>query len=1581
MTATMSSRSASLAAALFVALASPAFAQLGTGQWSQTFPAIGFDAGIRAALPFSDGAGNYLYVGGTFDRVANIGAPGLARWDGFEWQAIPNPSLTPNTSQPVPACIVRYDPDGAGPLPAVAAFAFDRTRSNGNEGGIALWDGAAWSRIRWGNQYQTSWALAFDDGAGEKLYGFNAATSAYERWNGTSWEALPNPGTTEMTGGGNAVVFDDGTGPALFVIGSRASGSSHIESFYRWRPATGWVRRLQISGEIPFDLTPWNSPSGAVIAMVRSSGPQRGVFGFNGTTLTQVGTNLVHGGTGQTYDARNVFTDPANNLYVSGTVREGGNDVGFISRLVGTTWTRLTEFNGTGRDIVAFDDGATARTILIGDFTMPDRSMALQTPTAWTTLSNDVRPGHVDRLVGFSATGSSELFALGDFTLAAGGSVSAPKIARWDGAAWSRVPSATAMNGFSDLARWDDGSGEALYAAAIPTAPAVSRLMRYTGTDWQAQGGFADGQIYSVCPFDDGSGSKLYVGGPFTTLGGVSYKGVARWNGTSFESVGSGFNNAAERLVTLDLGGGPELYAVGRFTATGGLATPSSVASYTGAAWAAPTTANGGGVFDAKRYDSPSGARIAFAREHGVYVWESDGTMSRLGGDFPNSRNAVSMFDDGVNNRLYSGGQPGTYGGNQISGVAVWNGAAWTNAGSCPNGRVEHLAAADLGGGQRLYAGGAFNATLGDPSSGACAWNGVAYSALQGLSGTVNCVAVANRPGGPVLVAGGLFNTSTSGTLLRNVGRWDGSQWVALSSGDGLDGEVFALCAVPAPGGDELFAGGRFAFADGVAVPYIARFNWATSRWEAVGGGVNHYVNVLEWFDEGAGPVLFASGSFTSAAGVPGTASIARWNGAAWSAVGGGMDNRANVFLRTVVGGQPVLLVGGFMTNAGGVPVNKLAVWDGAAWSAPGPASPSTSQVSAIAYGDLGDGAGPSLFINGRVNSNETVLRLSGGTWTSLATRLSSNGAVALSVYDSDGPGGASPVLLCGGGIQTILANSVLTYTGALAQFDGASWSSVGGKQLSDLVTVIHDLPGGAVFVGGRFSAINQITLANFASYDGTAWRAEGNAQVNLVNRMYLVRQGGVDSLYVSGQFTFDASLARWTGSGWQTMLPRGVGLQTDASLFAFDPDGAGSEPESLYLTLLNTPEFLGLLRWNGTAWENTGPSGIRVRRASPVDLDGAGPMAPQLLLLTDNGPLLWDGATTTKVSSTDLLAPKMWTVDLGAGPLAVFGGISSADVLPLDHVARWTGSSWAPVGPGTITASGVTVWSAAVFDDGVGPELYIAGTFVPNGPFTPRTIARLRGGQWEPVGDNAMNYAPELRVADDGSGSKLYAIGNQNFGSGIVQTVKRYSGGAWEAIATQVAGEPLNPSYAQLFSIAAVQEDGVERIYVGGQFSGIDGVPNTNVARWDGVFLEFRLQPRSVTVRHGNPAFVEVRVVGAAPLSHRWYKDDQPLSDDGRISGSHTRKLLISSAAAPGDTGYYECRVTNGYGQVTSEPVLVQVLCPADVNGDEQVDFFDYLDFVAAFDVEDPAADFNRDGIVDFFDYLDFASHFDGEC
>jgi len=54
---------------------------------------------------------------------------------------------------------------------------------------------------------------------------------------------------------------------------------------------------------------------------------------------------------------------------------------------------------------------------------------------------------------------------------------------------------------------------------------------------------------------------------------------------------------------------------------------------------------------------------------------------------------------------------------------------------------------------------------------------------------------------------------------------------------------------------------------------------------------------------------------------------------------------------------------------------------------------------------------------------------------------------------------------------------------------------------------------------------------------------------------------------------------------------------------------------------------------------------------------------------------------------------------------------------------------------------------------------------------------------------------------------------------------------------------------------------------------------------------------------------------------------------------------------------------------------------CPADMNGDGVLDFFDVLAFLSAFSNGDLAADFVPDGTLDFFDVLEFLGQFSAGC
>jgi hypothetical protein len=107
---------------------------------------------------------------------------------------------------------------------------------------------------------------------------------------------------------------------------------------------------------------------------------------------------------------------------------------------------------------------------------------------------------------------------------------------------------------------------------------------------------------------------------------------------------------------------------------------------------------------------------------------------------------------------------------------------------------------------------------------------------------------------GSDVYAGGNFTTA-GGIAATNIAKWNGSSWSAL--GEGMEGSVNAL----AVSGSELYAGGTFTTAGGSAAHFLAR--WNGSSWTALGSGMNDVVNALAVF----GNDLFVGGRFTIAGG------------------------------------------------------------------------------------------------------------------------------------------------------------------------------------------------------------------------------------------------------------------------------------------------------------------------------------------------------------------------------------------------------------------------------------------------------------------------------------------------------------------------------------------------------------------------------------------------------------------------------------------------------------------------------------------------------------------------------------------
>jgi hypothetical protein len=119
----------------------------------------------------------------------------------------------------------------------------------------------------------------------------------------------------------------------------------------------------------------------------------------------------------------------------------------------------------------------------------------------------------------------------------------------------------------------------------------------------------------------------------------------------------------------------------------------------------------------------------------------------------------------------------------------------------------------------------------------------------------------------------------------------------------------------------------------GVVTQGIARWNGA--GWESVGGGLSFSTlgfvcsgRALSVFDDGTGPALFVAGAFDLAGGAP-ARNIAKWNGHQWSPLGAGIGGNPSQMAVLNDGRGESLFVVKHLTSAGGGTVSGIAQYVG----------------------------------------------------------------------------------------------------------------------------------------------------------------------------------------------------------------------------------------------------------------------------------------------------------------------------------------------------------------------------------------------------------------------------------------------------------------------------------------------------------------------------------------------------------------------------------------------------------------------------------------------------------------------------
>jgi hypothetical protein len=698
-----------------------------------------------------------LYFGGGFWSAGNVLSPCIVRYSpaSGQWSEVGHGITTLPLAQPDVGAVAV---DAGGNVYIAGKF----NEAGGTKvSGIARWDGKLWSPVGSGMDGLVK-AMVVDAAgnlyAGGSFTVIGGVTAKHvARWNGWQWSALG--------GGVNGSVESlglDGAGQ-LYAGGAFTTAGN--------RPA--------------HNIACWSGQDWTALA----DGPIEGTDG-------QVDCLAV---------------DASGDLYAGGEFTTAGA-VGaqHIARWAGQHWSALgSGVNGTVYTLCA---GAAGEVFAGGLFSQAgDLSVSRVARWAggvWSSLGGGFLAGGDVRTLVRTATG--RLYAGGNFGRSGDGV--AQNVAVWDGTAWSALD--TGSDGFGG-ALASDSQGN-LYVGGNFTSlrnTQVNYVARWDGARWESLGSGLDGGVLALAHDQIGT---LYASGEFANAGGVPARFIARWDGTNWSPLGEGLNGPAFTLATDRAG---NLYAGGIFTRAGD-EDASLVAKWDGTHW----TALGAGLGDGR------------------------GTVARvtgLGCDAAGNLYAVGIF--------YQAG------GRVVTNIAKWDGAAWSPLGSGITESafsVQQPVLCDQRG--NVYVGGGLLGPGGVAVSGIAKWDGTAWSALgKGVffgTNLVGSVLGMTLDADDDLYAGGAF-MGAGEVPASYVARWYGASWSAV--GAGVNGGVLAMLIQD----KYLYAAGYFTTAGGLAAPYVAKWDPKASSYTLKvdgGAGSGIYssgaripIRPTFWLDEG----------------------------------------------------------------------------------------------------------------------------------------------------------------------------------------------------------------------------------------------------------------------------------------------------------------------------------------------------------------------------------------------------------------------------------------------------------------------------------------------------------------------------------------------------------------------------------------------------------------------------------------------------------------------------------------------------------------------------------------------------------
>ncbi len=689
------------------------------------------------------------------------------------------------------------------------------------------------------------------------------------------------------------------------------------------------------------------------------------------------------------------------------------------------------------------------------------------------------------------------------------------------------------------------------------------------------------------------------------------------------------------------------------------------------------------------------------------------------------------------------------------------------------------------------------------------------------------------------------------------VWKWDGSTWSQVG-GDGKNSSwadlTFENVTTLNYSGNILYAG--LGSTAGDAEVWSCDTSTGCASWTKIGGdGINSgwAVNTYEEVDS----MTVMGGNLYVGLGLSANdARVYRWNGSAWTWVGGfGIGAPYNAF---TTGYEAIYGMSNDGTNvyvAMGSTAGDADIWrlNGTTWTQIGGDTLNSSWASSTYETGISlRYFGSNLYVGlGTTAGDAEVWMYNGSTWAKIG------GDTVNSSWDASSYEGVYSFADDGTNLYAGLGASA--GDNEVYRWNGSAWAKIGGDGVNSGFANTHTVVQSLLYANSTLYAGLQATGNNSEvwSFNGTTWTLIGGGYVN--NSWGFYNLQSVEVMTVSGGYLYagtgntvagNAMVWRFDGSTWQIVGGQGINGSWAAKTYE-NVLSMVSYGGNLYVGLGTTANDAEVWRWDGSTWLKIGGDSLNngwttnFEEVSSLATYGGNLYAGIGNSANDAEVWRWDGSTWLKIGGDSL--NNGWTTSFErVASMAVYGGNLYAGLGASANDAEvwsWNGSVWNKVGGDGVNSSWNTVYEQVESLMPYNGELY-AGL---GNSTADAEVWKYNGTTWTQIGGDGLNNGwtdgqyeqTKTLVVYNG---KLYAGLGNSIGDGEVW---EFNSGNW----SKIGGGGINSGWAANI-IETVQSFSV---YKGKLYAGLGNTANSDAQIWS----------------YGNNGFLQSATVGQDTAWH----------------------------------------------------------------------------------------------------------------